>query len=204
MNHELLALLITLFTAALFGSWHCGAMCGPIAAALAARGPLWPYHVGRGLAYLSAGAVAGAFGQNLLFSESMALRGALALFLGSYFVLSFAGVISAAPTRGLPVLYRRLASPRRSALILGATSVLLPCGWLWTFLAAAAASGSAHAGLLVMSALWLNSLPALSAVHFYFRRGLGTLTPARDRWVRGLLALAGLYALGSHLFLKSW
>lgn len=203
MNHELLSLLMTLATAALFGSWHCAAMCGPIAAALATKGPLWPYHLGRGLSYLFAGIAAGSLGRNLFFSESLALRILLGLLLGSVFVLSIWKPKSVRAPRVFALLYRRLISHKSGALSLGLASVFLPCAWLWTFLAAAGATGSAYAGALVMMVLWASSLPALSAVHLYFRHGLGVLEPQKAKWARGLLAAAGLYAIVSHLFLKS-
>lgn len=44
---------------------------------------------------------------------------------------------------------------------MGLTSAVLPCGWLYTFVAAAAGRGDAGEGALLMSAFWLGTLPML-------------------------------------------
>jgi sulfite exporter TauE/SafE len=49
---------------------------------------------------------------------------------------------------------------------LGTASAFLPCGWLWSFVLVAGATGGAVSGAFVMSALWLGSLPALLAAGF--------------------------------------
>ena len=50
--------------------------------------------------------------------------------------------------------------------VLGLSSTLLPCGWLYAFAAFAAGSGSAASGAFVMSAFWLGSLPVMLGVGF--------------------------------------
>ncbi|MEL6715398.1 MAG: sulfite exporter TauE/SafE family protein, partial [Planctomycetota bacterium] len=64
---------------------------------------------------------------------------------------------------------RALRMPRASrALTIGATTALLPCGWLYAFFVLAAGTGSAAGGALVMLAFWLGTVPILTAL------GLGT------------------------------
>ncbi len=57
----------------------------------------------------------------------------------------------------------RLPSSTRGAL-LGITSAVLPCGWLYTFVAAAAGQGTPAAGAAVMAAFWLGTIPMLVGV----------------------------------------
>ena len=40
----------------------------------------------------------------------------------------------------------------------------LPCGWLWAFVVAAAGTGSALGGALVMAVFWLGTVPAMTGV----------------------------------------
>src|SRR5690606_18807129 len=62
----------------------------------------------------------------------------------------------------------RLGSSGTSSLgraaLLGVSTGLLPCGWLYAFALSAAATGSARDGALVMAAFWLGSVPALVGV----------------------------------------
>jgi hypothetical protein len=45
--------------------------------------------------------------------------------------------------------------------MLGLSTTLVPCGWLYAFVATAAASGSFVSGVSVMAAFWLGTVPAL-------------------------------------------
>jgi hypothetical protein len=78
------------------------------------------------------------------------------------------------------------------AALLGAVAPLLPCGWLYAFVASAASTGSASNGALVMAAFWAGTVPALAAVTLGLHRALG---PAR-RFLPFATALA-LVAVGS-------
>jgi sulfite exporter TauE/SafE len=53
---------------------------------------------------------------------------------------------------------------RGAAPAIGLFTALLPCGWLWSFVALAAATKSSTAGALLMLAMWAGSLPALTSV----------------------------------------
>jgi sulfite exporter TauE/SafE len=56
-------------------------------------------------------------------------------------------------TRSLPAWARSGA--------LGLLSALLPCGWLWAFVATAAGTGRPASGAAVMAVFWLGTLPVL-------------------------------------------
>lgn len=210
------ALLLSAFGAALLGSAHCAAMCGAMACASAdvsaqPRERLRAssaYHVARLAAYLLLGALAGALGAGV--DATLAMRGVIrpaALVAGIVLVawgtlraLAFTGVrvprfAAAGFARSLvsPVL-RGVANrrPVARAALLGAVAPLLPCGWLYAFVAPAASTGSATNGALVMAAFWAGTVPALAAVTLGLHRALG---PAR-RFLPFATALA-LIAVGS-------
>lgn len=56
----------------------------------------------------------------------------------------------------------RSAAPR--AFAMGLLHALLPCGWLWAFVALAAGTGAPLTGAVTMVAFWLGTLPALVGV----------------------------------------
>lgn len=58
------------------------------------------------------------------------------------------------------VRIRPKSAAKRSYLI-GTLTGLLPCGWLWAFVIAAAGTGSVVAGSAVMFAFWLGTVPAM-------------------------------------------
>src|SRR5207253_860845 len=81
--------------------------------------------------------------------------------------------------------------PVLRALLLGSASALLPCGFLYGFALAAAATGSASKGAAVMAAFWLGNLPALLGFGFVLS---GALTRLRKHLP--MLSAATLFALG--------
>lgn len=185
------AALVAILAASLAGSLHCAAMCGPIA--LLARGESrWHpafYHLGRLTGYAGLGAAAGAFGAELV---SGTAAGGFASHLQAGFAAVLALLLIATGLRwirgGPPATpggrllqgalergVRRslgLSAPARN-LSIGLLSVLLPCGWLYTFVLAAAGSGSALAGAAVLVTFWLGTVPVFA---------LGTWL-SRARWL---------------------
>jgi sulfite exporter TauE/SafE len=186
-----LAAWLSVFVASLVGSVHCAAMCGGFVAAYAGgedegAGRRVASHVayngGRLVTYVALGAAAGALGRALdLAGRAAGLAHAAGIVTGALLLVT--GVIGlaprtatglvqlkAGPTRGLANgLSRLLVSFRRRparvrAAILGLSSTLLPCGWLYAFAAFAASTGKATAGAWLMSAFWAGSLPVMLGV----------------------------------------
>ncbi len=197
--------------ASLAGSLHCGAMCGGfVLLYTGAHGAHFAYHLGRLLAYATLGAAIGfiagqvdVVGEALLGvrrTAGVALGGALvvAAALAWFRPNALAGSSRSCRTGGI---IRRFAgrSGVGPALAVGALAGLLPCGWLWGFVALAGASGSALGGVLVMAAFWAGTVPVLAVVG-----GLAT-------WIRGRfpggahrLAAAGLLCAGLLAVFGSW
>ena len=124
---------------------HCALMCGPLACAFKVN-PV-AYHLGRLLSYTCAGALCGLLGQagRLGFSSPLARLAPWALFV--VLVLMALGVDRRLPVPGFVL---RLALKVRLMRSLGWLSPLIPCGPLWLMLGAAAASGAASEGAVLL------------------------------------------------------
>jgi len=184
------ALLLGVFVSSLLGSLHCAGMCGPLVAAYAGMpGPGAPrrgrglahavYSAGRLAAYATLGGVAGALGAAV--DRAGALAGAsrvAAVVAGSAIALwGLHALLTAlgyrpgrieAPSfvrRGLGAVMRAAAArpPAQRAALLGVTSALLPCGWLWAFVVTAAGTATAWGGATTMAVFWTGTLPVMVA-----------------------------------------
>lgn len=199
MNSSMVPVIASLMSVAFLGSWHCGAMCGPIAAAFGRERSLVYYHFGRFISYVSCGALAGFIGHT--FSSVLDVRVKAIGFI----ILALLLAISITSLQILPIQLKRcpiLMANRGSLsqLLFGMSSVLMPCGWLWSFVAAAAATSSPYAGALVMGCLWTSSIPALSLASAYFRSSLKQLPEKKRMWVNWILVASGFYSLTMQFF----
>lgn len=184
-----LSLLFPVLGASLVGSLHCAGMCGPFTAFYAGsdtssgrerRLSHLAYHAGRLVTYVALGAVAGGVGSAADLAGSAAglgrvaalVAGALMVTWALLLLLEHAGVGArwlSAPARLRALSVRALGHARSRpplvrALLVGLSSTLLPCGWLWAFAVAAAGTGSAASGALVMLAFWAGTVPLLVGV----------------------------------------
>lgn len=186
------------------------------------------YNIGRLTTYLLLGALLGAMGAKLNQLGMVAGIGNFTAIAVGCTLLSWGivGVLRSQKTQGgiklflpaaaqnrLKQLYALLLAPflDRSSLLtralhptvrsylIGLVTTLLPCGWLYAFLAVAAASGSAMHAVGVMLTFWLGTLPAMVAtgglIHRFGKQWLG-FSP---RLAPILLILAGLFSLATHL-----
>ncbi|HEU5072632.1 MAG TPA: sulfite exporter TauE/SafE family protein [Polyangiaceae bacterium] len=181
-----LEMMGAVLVASLLGSLHCAAMCGGLVGALGSCGARagWArqqtsFHAARGVVYAVLGAAAGALGSavNLAGRYAGVVDGA-ALVAGV--LLVGAGMRGLLAARGVSMpalgtaggvqrwLGQRLAGSRSGpalrAGLLGVSTALLPCGWLYAFVFAAAGTGSPLGGSGVLVAFWLGTLPALVGV----------------------------------------
>lgn len=202
--------------ASLLGSVHCAAMCSAFACLANGGGRRGAfYHGGRLVAYLLLGTLAGLVGVGLdraglvaSMQRTAALVTSLAL-IGWGLVqlrqaLRATRAISASPWAGTlaRLLHRTsLWDPRARATAIGLTTGLLPCGWLWAFVATAMGTGSPARGALVMLVFWAGTVPMLVAVAAGARRW-GPV--ARVRWPlasASLVVTLGFGQLATHLFM---
>lgn len=208
--------LIGMFLAGLLGSGHCLGMCGGIAGALGAypgAQPAWlralGFNLGRILGYAALGALAGALsaaaGHLLLPAGGLRwlrLLAALLLILLGLQLLSQRPLLAPLERLGAR-LWRRLAPLSRRSLripgtlgrlCVGLLWALLPCGLVYTALAAALTTANPLHGAATMFAFGLGTLPLMlgataggNAITRLLRR-----TPVR-RAAGALILLGGLW-----------
>lgn len=211
--------LLAVAFASLVGSLHCGAMCGGIAACVGgsspagvrdAAGRTLAYHTARLVGYLVLGGVAGLLGASVDGFGRAALGFANVAGILMGLVLLALAVRQLRPVRARPLVQLRTgATPRGAALlskwlprrdttgaaVVGLLTAVLPCGWLWSFVALAAAQADVGGGAAIMAAMWLGTLPALTTVGVgsaWLGRALGRHAPKITAAVLFALAIASL------------
>ncbi len=174
--------------------------------------PLWAYHFGRLTTYVTMGFIAGLFGlaANTLASPfgytniAAVSVGVTMIVLGVFRLMQWQLVSNETVThskwmmnwsRTLVYLRKRLRTDSQwmSGYLWGAISTLLPCGWLYMFVLAAAATGSPISSPLLMVAFWTGTLPLLSLVSI----GTRTIGARLQTWVQPAAAML-LIAMGSY------
>ena len=184
----MITILSTVFVASVAGSLHCIGMCGPFALMCAARkdatvktalGSVAALNGGKLLVYAVAGFVSGGIGLMVDTGGSLAgIQRAAAWVAGGFMIAAglfrlmpwkrvswfrFPQVSLAQPIRRGLQWAKGLPASARAAVI-GALTSLMPCGWLYVFVFAAAGTGHPLAGGLVMVTFWLGTLPALGGL----------------------------------------
>jgi sulfite exporter TauE/SafE len=210
---------VSVLAASALGSLHCVGMCGGLvgfyATGQTGAAPRWAphaaYHLARLLAYTALGAAAGQLGASLdalgasagagqlglvVAVSTLALCGALALG-GRQRLAQLArsrpeGGLLRRLERTLGALTYRLRErpPIWRASALGLSSALLPCGWLYAFVALAAATGSAGGGALLLLAFWSGTVPALLGLGIGLQRVAAPLRARVPRLGAALITLA--------------
>lgn len=189
---SLLTLIAGFFTAGFLGSWHCGMMCGPSACFMAEKKQLPQYQLGRLISYAAAGAFSGFISQFLTTSYewlkyvSVAACSALLIFM---FVTQNKKI--ATPEIFSKFYFKNI----NSGFLVGLATVLLPCGWLYSFIVSALAARSAAAGALVMVVFWASSLPALSVAQLLMKKLINKNDQQKQRISSLVLLIASLYSL---------
>jgi sulfite exporter TauE/SafE len=169
------------------------------------------YNGGRLVTYTAFGALAGGLGAALdLAGRAAGFAQAAAVATG--LVLLVTGAAGLAPRTPLLQLRRRERKPSATllsrilvkargqrapirAFLLGLFTTLLPCGWLYAFVAYSAASGDAVAGALSMSAFWLGSLPVMLGIGVSLQSLSARLLARVPRFRSALLLFAGVLTL---------
>jgi sulfite exporter TauE/SafE len=207
-------LLFAVLSASLVGSVHCAGMCGPFVAVYSVSGPgrdpgrratrlsHLAYHGTRGVGYVALGALGGAAGRALNWAgNSVGVAQFAALFCSILVLLWGASVVFPVLRIRSPVA--RFFGPKLAQLgtkprvfrasLLGALTPLLPCGWLYAFVATAAGTGSVFSGALLMATFWIGTVPALLGMGALLSR-LGERLRARVPVLTGvaLIFIGGL------------
>ena len=195
-----LALFGAVLAASLLGSAHCAGMCGAFVALAVGADDARPvprsllhaaYNGGRLTTYFVLGALAGLAGSALDLGASAvgvqraaaALAGALMVAFGVGQLLRLRGVRMPwlrppAPLQRVLTFAHRGAfalPPVARAGAIGLLTTLLPCGWLYAFVIAAAGTGDPFLGAAAMGAFWLGTLPVMVCVGVGVRAIVGPL-----------------------------
>jgi sulfite exporter TauE/SafE len=214
--------VFAIFLASLAGSPHCAAMCGPFLAFASmepgGERPGWSvsgaYHAGRLASYLGLGALAGALGAGVeglgtlagLSRMAAIVAGVLMVAWGVDTILTLGGHRSrfhapALLSRTLGRVTRSLggvSGPRRAA-ITGLATALLPCGWLYAFVAAAGGTGSPGRAALVMAFFWTGTLPLMASLGLGFQRVAGPLRKSLPLVTATVVVAIGLLTIAGRL-----
>ncbi len=223
----MIALLGTVLAGSLLGSPHCAGMCGGFVCFVAGqedgRGR-WlahaAYNGGRLASYLLLGTLAGALGAGVdrigaaagLSRVAAVVAGAVMVLWGGATILAALGARLPSPAGGAFARARLAAAvravhrqpPAVRALVVGLLTTLLPCGFLYAFVAIAGGSGSPAGGALVMAAFWAGTVPVMAGLGLAAQRALGPLrrrlpvVTAAALVVIGLLLVAGRLQPGRH------
>lgn len=219
MSWYLIPILVMI--ASLLGSSHCASMCGGIVMALPpGKASQSGYHVGRLLGYLSLGALAGLAGESLL-THSSWLTTLSAVLMGSILVWTAVKVWRGQSLHiQLPAFLNALIQKPLSAVLsglrknnqgpdqtsfltelsaglsVGTLTVLLPCGWLYTFVIGAVSTRNLWLGALYLFSFWLGTVPLLALGPNLANAWLKRRSSHQRHWVAGLFLLAGLLSIG--------
>jgi sulfite exporter TauE/SafE len=208
---------MAVLVASLLGSLHCVGMCGPLALWATGGGmrhrAVVAYHLGRLTTYWSAGLAAGVLGSAVSIGGELAGYQSLAAKVAG-FLLVIVGVVrlaslhpmfrpaatagSSSPSRLTALLHAAKPmiagrGPAARAYLGGLLTTWLPCGWLYLFVLVAAGTGNIASALLVMTAFWLGTLPALTTLVFGARTLIPRFRTALPIAASVLLIVTGLY-----------
>lgn len=216
----MIALLMAVFAASLVGSLHCAGMCGPFVVFYSGTDASsgWrrflahgAYSGGRLAAYVLLGSAAGAIGATLEVAGALGGLQHIAAIAAGIIMIGW-GIVALLRVRGLALLSHS-TSPRLRrwvhqgfvivsakpplvrAVGVGLLSGVLPCGWLWVFLVAAAGTGSAATGALAMAAFWAGTVPILLATGLGVQLATAGMRRALPSLTAVLLVAMGLFAI---------
>jgi uncharacterized protein len=223
------AALLAGFLAGLFGSTHCLGMCGGIVGVLHAQipsGKAWlalGFHIGRIGSYLAIALIATGIGMlpaTLLPDHAplimRILLGAMLVMMAVYIALpgrfrDWAGQLTAPLTNRLLPLFNRFLPVRTldNAVGLGLLWGLLPCGLLYTVIAAAVLLADPLATTSMVLAFGIGTVPLLLGTGLVVLKFRSAINRPGLRWLAaGLMALTGiLVAAGpwlAHLIDQPW
>jgi uncharacterized protein len=206
-------MLPAIVLASLLGSVHCVAMCGPLVGlhgGVRTMRLAGAHSFGRLTTYAVLGALAGLVGRAVDLAADVATVQRVATLVAGIAILAWGGYqlaialglcragdrAPAGSAFAAGLVRIRTRRPKLRAWLVGVLTGLLPCGWLWAFVIAAAGTGDPLGGTLVMLAFWLGTVPAMLGVLalggpvFAWLRGRAPIVTAIALIVLGLGTLA--------------
>ncbi len=214
----------TAFTLGLLGSFHCAAMCGPLAMAIPKSGKHiyrdtfegLLYNFGRVTTYSLFGLVSGLLGFQL---NMMGLQNVLSYFLGGTLIITSIIFISRHHSRKwlqiqAPEPLRKAISKlmrhnrAESRFLLGFLNGLLPCGFVYVALAASLVSGGIAQSVSYMFFFGLGTIPVMITLYLAptmlslnMRTRMNALIPIFSLLIGVLILLRPLPVHPAHMLL---
>ncbi|CAN5138100.1 sulfite exporter TauE/SafE family protein [soil metagenome] len=212
-----------ILAASLLGSVHCAAMCGGFVCFYTGSAPRDAslvrahilYHAGRLVSYVMLGALAGLLGAGVARAGVLAGIGHAASLVAGLLMVAWAATTIAAqggvrlrlpsvpqawPALVGGVLQRLRGQPLAvRAAVTGIATTLIPCGWLYVYVAVAGGTGQVLAGMLVMAVFWVGTVPALAAVGVGAQRTLGPLRARLPLASAVIVLVIGMLAISGRL-----
>lgn len=198
------------FISGLGGSLHCIGMCGGLVTASCHNNKdIFRYQVGRLFSYLVLGVIGGTLGSILNFRTAHPLINfAPSIFIGALFI--FWGIQSFRRKKTFKLaprflslsyqhLWHRLVANNNSSmkpLLVGALSILLPCGFLYGIVLGTMATQSTAPAVLGMFFFWLGTLPSMLLAPGVMNRVLRPFQVKRPQLYALCLVLIGVGTIG--------
>lgn len=172
------------FIVGFLGSFHCAGMCGPIAMALPVNRASFSailtgrllYNGGRILTYIFLGFLIGLVGHTIAlsgFQKTLSIVSGILLLLFAILSLLFKRINSPdlfliKYTNKIKQLFRTLFGRKSkfTLFLIGTVNGLLPCGFVYLALVAAAATGSFFNSMFYMLLFGLGTLPMMLSLSF--------------------------------------
>ena len=153
---------------------HCVGMCGGlILASTTSARTVFIYHAGRLLGYMFLGYLSGYLGRAVMHLDWVPIA------MGISFIVFAVLVMFKKTELNIPFiqsilsffmsLKRQVPASVYSGLI-GLVSILLPCGWLYTFVLSVSQLKSPLAGAGLLAVFWLGTLPALTILPVFLKK----------------------------------
>ena len=90
-------------------------------------------------------------------------------------------------------------SPVLRAGVTGLLTTLLPCGWLYAFVATAGGTGSVSRAMLIMLVFWAGTLPMMLSIGYGAQRALGPMRQKLPTLAAATVMILGLLSITGHL-----
>lgn len=196
--------------ASFLGSVHCIGMCGPMVLLVA---PDWKrkilYNLGRLYAYVGVSLAFAFLGQKIFSFKNLELLQKIVAGIFS-FGLIFLGVKLLVKNKihlfkvleklqsKLLKIHFSVNSPASSFLV-GLTSVLLPCGWLYSFLLISVLVGKPILAVGIATVFWLGTLPSMLFSPQILQNILKPIVHRAPKISGVLLILVGIFMLTQKL-----
>ncbi|MBK9293260.1 MAG: sulfite exporter TauE/SafE family protein [Oligoflexia bacterium] len=165
--------LATVLLLSLIGSWHCAGMCGAFCAIACENkslkttlfynlGRLFTYFLLTLVSYYSILPI-----KTVLEQKGIFLLVSVLVFIFILFWFLFKNINSLKILSPLFKLSLKFKNTHLKAFFIGATTTLLPCVWLYAFIAYSSLKQTPTMALSFIFSFWLGTLPALFLVKYF-------------------------------------